>query len=144
MTVRTFQRQHTYRVEVEMIVWECPNCGIVHGIPRSFADECRKDGTRYYCPNGHSLGWHDTDLDRERKRGDRMQSRAVAAERSSERNRQLAEFERRSAAAHKGHMTRLRNRIANGVCPCCSRSFTNVARHIASQHPDYALPGGDD
>lgn len=24
------------------------------------------------------------------------------------------------------------------VCPCCNRTFQNVARHIAGQHPDYA------
>lgn len=29
-------------------------------------------------------------------------------------------------------------RIAAGVCPCCRRSFTDLARHMSSQHPDYA------
>lgn len=24
-----------------------------------------------------------------------------------------------------------------GVCPCCSRSFENLQRHIASQHPTF-------
>lgn len=38
----------------------------------------------------------------------------------------------------KGVVTRTRNRIANGVCPCCDRSFTNLQRHMASKHPDYA------
>lgn len=29
---------------------------------------------------------------------------------------------------------------ACGVCPCCNRSFTNVRRHMTSQHPDYTIP----
>lgn len=32
---------------------------------------------------------------------------------------------------------RLKKRIKNGVCPCCTRSFTNVQRHMATKHPDY-------
>lgn len=39
--------------------------------------------------------------------------------------------------AQKGQNTRLKNRIAAGVCPCCNRSFQNVARHMAGQHPDF-------
>jgi hypothetical protein len=33
--------------------------------------------------------------------------------------------------------TRIRNRIAAGVCPCCTRTFKNVARHIKDKHPTY-------
>jgi hypothetical protein len=27
--------------------------------------------------------------------------------------------------------------VANGVCPCCNRTFQNLARHMAGKHPDY-------
>lgn len=42
----------------------------------------------------------------------------------------------RFEATQKGQLTKLRNRIANGVCPWCQRSFANVARHVEHQHPD--------
>jgi hypothetical protein len=42
---------------------------------------------------------------------------------------QRAEALRLSALLHR--------RVGNGVCPCCSRSFTNLKRHIRSKHPDY-------
>lgn len=48
--------------------------------------------------------------------------------------------ERRSAAALRGHITRLKNRIVAGVCPVpgCKRSgFSNVMRHVASKHPEW-------
>jgi hypothetical protein len=34
-------------------------------------------------------------------------------------------------------VTKLKQRVANGVCPCCHRSFVNLHRHMAGQHPDY-------
>ena len=27
--------------------------------------------------------------------------------------------------------------MANGVCPCCNRSFENLRNHMHTQHPDY-------
>ena len=66
MSVIIVERNHTYALEVSLTVHECPACGIVYGIPNDFRDACRRNGTRYYCPNGHSLGWQETDADRER------------------------------------------------------------------------------
>jgi len=138
--VRVINHQHTYGVNVSLVVWECPSCGVVYGIPQSFADECRANGSRYYCPNGHSLGWSETDADRERARAARLQRRLEASEDTARRYRENAERERRTAAALRGHLTRIRKRIANGICPVpgCKRSgFDRVMSHIASQHADW-------
>lgn len=43
----------------------------------------------------------------------------------------------RAAAADWAQLTKTRKRIANGVCPCCHRTFQNLARHMAGQHPAY-------
>lgn len=40
----------------------------------------------------------------------------------------------------KGAHQRTKNRVAKGVCPCCNRSFTNLAKHMAGQHPDFGDP----
>jgi hypothetical protein len=34
-------------------------------------------------------------------------------------------------------MTKLRKRVANGVCPCCKRKFSNVVLHMRQEHPEY-------
>jgi hypothetical protein len=39
--VQVVRRNHTYPLAVELIVWECPSCGIVYGIPTAFADSTR-------------------------------------------------------------------------------------------------------
>lgn len=38
----------------------------------------------------------------------------------------------------RGVVTKTKNRIGKGVCPCCNRTFVELARHIATKHPDYA------
>lgn len=140
MTRLIANRQHTYGVDITLVVWECPSCGIVYGIPEDFAEACRKSGQRYYCPNGHSLGWNETEADRQKNRADALQRRLNSAQDTADRWRENAQREARSAAAYKGHLTRAKNRIANGVCPVpgCKRSgFTKVMAHIASEHPGW-------
>lgn len=35
---------------------------------------------------------------------------------------------------------KIEKRVANGVCPCCNRTFEDLARHMSTKHKDYALP----
>ncbi len=35
-------------------------------------------------------------------------------------------------------MTKVKKRAANGVCPCCNRTFSDLARHMKAKHPDFA------
>lgn len=140
MTTLTAIRNQRYETWVTLVVWECPTCGIVYGIPDSFAKALREVGGSYWCPNGHVLRWTETAADRERKRAEAAE-RSLRAERdTSQRWKDNANRERRSAIAYKGHLTRMRNRVANGVCPVpgCKRSgFKQVMSHIATQHPDW-------
>lgn len=32
--------------------------------------------------------------------------------------------------------TRKLSRVQRGVCPCCKRSFSNLARHMEKKHPE--------
>jgi hypothetical protein len=136
------QRGYTYPIKTTLVVWECPTqgCGIVYGIPEEFADSLRANGGSYYCPNGHQLSWNETDADRERKKREAAERRAANYEQQADFERERAARARRSNIALRGHLTRIRNRIAAGVCPVpgCRRSgFAQVMRHLASKHPDW-------
>ncbi len=38
---------------------------------------------------------------------------------------------------------RTRKRVGSGVCPCCSRTFQQLARHMKAKHPAYTeVTGG--
>jgi hypothetical protein len=45
---------------------------------------------------------------------------------------------RRSAIAERAAKTRYKNKLARGQCPCCKATFTDLAEHIKSEHPDFA------
>jgi uncharacterized Zn finger protein (UPF0148 family) len=66
-----------------------------------------------------------------------MQRKLDVANRRAERQAELAEKATRSLIATKGVVTRMKNRAANGVCPCCNRYFANVHRHMMTQHPEF-------
>lgn len=39
--------------------------------------------------------------------------------------------------AEKAAKTRLKNRAKAGVCPCCNRTFKQLAAHMKTQHPNW-------
>jgi hypothetical protein len=130
----------TYTGQLDIVTcW----CGIPHAVPTELHDyqlRQHRDGKTFsiYCPLGHTYipsgqsrsAQLEEQLERERRRAGRL-----AAERD-----QVAA----SLRAQRGATTRARNqrdrdrqRIAAGVCPCCNRTFQNLARHMAGQHPEY-------
>lgn len=116
----------------------CVDCGMQFAAPAGYETERRKDGRPFYCPNGHSMSFKETEADRLRK-----QLAARDREIEFQKNqRRYADDERqrvqRQLIAAKGQATKLRKRVACGVCPACKRTFDNVARHMQSKHPDYA------
>lgn len=131
MTTRTaYGTQTTVQINP---IW-CSGCGIPYGLPEGFLDERKRDHKTWTCPNGcvrHYPGPKVTEEDRLRRQLEVAETRALG----EAARRRLAERQR---AAAKGQVTKLKNRVARGVCPCCNRTFENLARHMAGQHPDYA------
>jgi hypothetical protein len=115
----------------------CASCGITFAAPAHFIDKRRQDGETFYCPNGHSLVFGKSETDRlknELEQAKRWQELAEAREMHQRDQREAAE---RSNRALRGVVTKTKKRAAAGVCQCCSRTFQDVARHMASQHPKY-------
>lgn len=125
---------------VQLYVFDCGECGLPMGVPDEWLAERRKDGGSIHCPAGHKMSYHRTDLDRAQDKAKEAEKRAAWAESRADRLRMERDAEQRSARAYRGHVTRLRDRIANGVCPVqsCRRNFANVKAHVESQHPDWA------
>lgn len=82
----------------------------------------KRDGGSFYCPNGH--GQHFTTNEVDRLRG--------PLDVANRTNTQLAADYAVLQKQHRG----LQKRINAGVCPCCNRTFQNLARHMATKHKD--------
>ncbi|HYC31767.1 MAG TPA: hypothetical protein VEB59_05720, partial [Gemmatimonadales bacterium] len=42
-----------------------------------------------------------------------------------------------SLRSTKGVVTKIKRRVAGGVCPCCNRTFSDLARHMSGKHPGW-------
>lgn len=96
----------------------------------------------FYCGHGHSMCFaqgesEETKLRRERAR---LAQRIAERDDTIRMERGLRENAERSAAAQKGLVTRIKNRVGHGVCPCCNRTFSDLARHMKSKHDGYTKP----
>jgi hypothetical protein len=117
---------------------------VQHAVPQSLVDmQLRQfhDGQPQqpiYCPLGHQ--WTRAGkTDSQRLREDlAAKDRTIAAVRAQhdQTRAELRETENRRRA-EKAAKTKLKRRVANGVCPCCKRHFDNLQRHIHSQHPEF-------
>jgi len=124
-----------------LVVIACSECDTSFGITKSMNAARREDHGTFFCPVGHRQHYPgESPLERERRLRQTAERQAGYARASRDAARDQAEAAERSARAYKGHATRLRNRIAAGICPVpdCRRSFQNVRRHIAGQHPAWA------
>lgn len=124
-------------------------CSIQFAVPAALfeyyerSNERRPGSVSLHCPLGHAMipaGQSASqkeaarlrdDLSRERQRLDQAQAEVV-------RQRDRSAGLERRLSAKKGQLTRIQNRIGNGVCPCCNRYFANLHRHMTGQHPDWA------
>lgn len=119
-------------------------CGIQMAIPSDLYDYAQRKGSTVYCPLGHTFVYGDTRYDQLKREAEEARALKENAERALVRERARvdqaraeAQHEKRRAAAARGQLTKTKKRVANGVCPCCNRSFANVKRHMDTQHPEY-------
>lgn len=128
-------------VTFEMI--DCANCHVVFGLGEEHVARLRKSGERFYCPAGHFLTFGESETDKLRKELERAKAQADRMQATITHVRDQAAAADRSRIAYQAQATRLRNRIGKGVCPCCNRTFADVARHMSGQHPEFVDAGAE-
>jgi len=110
---------------------DCCNCGVTFFVPTDLQQRALKDGRTFYCPNGHGQSYTESERDRLKKE----LTAAQAALQSANKRREWAEQDAKSVRAEHA---RLKQRAHAGVCPCCHRTFSNVARHMKTKHAEVA------
>ena len=115
------------------------SCGGTYAVSESVRAACQERGGEWHCPYCQGrVSYSETTNDRLRKQLEVAYRQKAALNGQLSRAREATEHEMRRANGYKGHLTRAKKRAANGVCPCCNRSFSNLARHMKCKHPDYA------
>lgn len=120
---------------IKLEVHACGSCGGVYGLPKEFCKKQREtgNGKGWYCP-WCKTAWHypqeETKLEKQIAETNRYRN-FLAVERACH------DQTKASLRSHKAAKTRIKNRIAKGICPCCNRYFNNLDHHMKSKHPDY-------
>jgi hypothetical protein len=143
-TVHSVRDGQRFAVSTSLVVVHCHSCGMPYGIPEELqAAALRHHGDRpggwvLHCPLGHE--WFYVGKTREERLREQIQdARDLASRRSAELDQTKAELRgaRSARSRYRNDRDRLRRRAAAGVCPCCNRTFGDLAAHMAGEHPDF-------
>jgi hypothetical protein len=105
---------------------------------RDIVSARQKNGQPLWCPVcGTAQSWSKTEADILREKLRAQEAITRDEKENARRARQDAEYFQKSRNAYKGQVTRLKNRAAAGVCPCCNRHFTALERHMKTKHPEF-------
>ena len=120
------------QVTVELTEINCGECGGVYALNERYRKQQYEKGGSWHCPycqTGWGYGGNSENSQLKRQ---------LEAERVRKDNA-LAEANRLRASltAQKGLTTKLQNRVKAGVCPCCNRTFKQLAAHMQSKHPEW-------
>lgn len=118
-----------------LIVKTCGRCGLIYAVPDYFDEARRDDHNTFYCPNGHPRVYKEGESQAARVK--RLEDRIAWERAQADQVRADRDALQRSLSATRGVVTRTKRRVGNGVCPCCNRTFQQLARHMSAKHPDY-------
>jgi hypothetical protein len=116
-----------------LVIEECCDCHTRFAMTSQLRAARYADHKAFYCPNGHGQSYVGETEEAKLRR------QLKAAKSDATWTRDQLEASERSKAAIKGHLTRARNKLAKGQCPCCDQTFGNVREHMKARHPEYHL-----
>lgn len=137
-------------LEFTVITCAQEGCHIAFGVDAAVRQRWIDSGQRFYCPNGHVQHYRETTVAKLTKQLEAAKNdvaeatkRELFARANATAERAAREHTQRQLAVRKGINTRLRNRIKHGVCPCCHRTVSQLARHMKTQHPQCNKDDGE-
>ena len=128
----------TFCLSIDFSTTVCSECGGVYALTTSYENKRKNDGKRWNCPYCQtSYGYSKSEV---AKLKEQLAKKERELEREATRHNwtksELQDTEHRRRA-EKAAKTRIKNRVAVGVCPCCKRTFKQLAAHMKTKHPSY-------
>ena len=133
-------------MQIDEVVITCchKECGISFAVPSWWESGRRETHAEFFCPNGHSLSYRaESESEKIRRDRDRLAQRLAERDDEIKRQRELRQGIERQLVATRGVVTRIKNRVSKGVCPCCNRTFENLHRHMNTKHPTYTVEAAE-
>lgn len=117
-------------------VVSCYTCGARFGIGADLYRRAVTDAVgSVYCPAcGSQSCWRESE---DQKRIKELQRKLEWEAGEVARQKAARDTAEASLRSTQGVVTRMKRRAAAGVCPCCHRTFRQLAAHMVAKHPDY-------
>lgn len=133
------QIRYSSFVEMETII--CYKCAIPFAVPLQYKTHLKSSQEYFYCPNGHDQMYTKSTetLLREKMETQRLEheQQLQALQNRVTWANQDRDNAKKQQSVLKGKITKITNRIKNGVCPCCNRTFHNLQQHMKTKHPEF-------
>ena len=93
----------------------------------------------FYCAYGHPqiFAKGETELDKMRRERDRLYQQVAQRDDEIKVQGKLIENLKEQRKTLEGQAVKARTRAKAGVCPCCNRTFRQMALHMRNKHPDF-------
>ena len=125
----------------KLVVEDCCNCGVTFAMPLDLRDERLKWGDNFFCPNGHSMSYTETEVEKLRRDNkwyaDRLTKERAAHDQAIAFHLEQRTKTERKLRGTKAVVTRMKRRMTAGRCVCCSKEFKDLKRHMKNQHPNF-------
>lgn len=148
MSITVYNKEDiVYDTTVTLVTLKCCSCGVPYAMPKLLNDHLRESRDTFYCPNGHSQVYRKSTADILKEDLEKIQLEKQAQERRlnarisdalQQANTWRDQWQKQIDEKKKlsGKLKRTEKRIANGICPCCNRTFADLANHMKSKHPE--------
>lgn len=132
--------------QLDLHIVNCGECGGQYALSKKFVTHKEKYGGFWNCPYCQtSWGYGESTVDKLKDQLEREQKNKEWYRKNAKAEREARERVERQRNGMKGQLKKTQNRLSRtaerikaGVCPCCSRTFKNLQRHMEGQHPGYA------
>lgn len=116
---------------IEFVPHTCGSCGVVFAFTADDYRERTRHNKSFRCVNGCSRQFcGETEADK-------LKRQLASAQRETDHQRARANRAQEKAERTGRSYRKMRERIKNGLCPCCDRHFQNLWQHMKNQHPEF-------
>lgn len=125
----------TFVEQLKMVIVHCCNCGMPFALTQDFKDRRVEDAETFYCPKGHPQHFGSS---KTKQQEIEDLKKEVARQRINNTHlRETRDHYQNRMNGYKGHVTRVKNAIAKGKCPCCNEYFDDLHNHMKTKHPQF-------
>jgi hypothetical protein len=123
---------------VTLTAIHCGCCGGTYAINERYRERKQETGEGWHCPYCKcSWGYKEGENARLKRELEAAKNQEVAEQQRHDQTKTHLRETEIQLRAQKGQVTKIKNRVAKGTCPCCRRSFKDMAKHMKTEHPNF-------